>query len=98
MASSLTSSDRNTTYGDCLANHQAFGELIAWWEKWRGLLEPKSISHNAAVAQVLTKLARIAVGRFHHDNYIDAAAYLAIAFECEARERDNQARQDSSGG
>lgn len=87
-ASFLTSEDRNKTYGDCLTNHQAFGELIAWWAKWAGALEPKSLAHDAAMLQALTKLARIAVGSFKDDNYIDAAAYLAIAYECEARERD----------
>jgi hypothetical protein len=87
-AISLTSSDRNETYGDCLTNHQAFGELLSWYAKWAGKLDVKSEAHDAAIMQALTKIARIAVGRFHRDNYIDGAAYLAIAFECEARERN----------
>lgn len=95
-AASLTSSDRNETYGDCLENHQAFGELLSWWDKWSGNLECKHGSHNAAIVHVLTKLTRIAVGRFHRDNYIDGAAYLAIACECEIRERNVEACEDPS--
>lgn len=95
-AASLTSSDRNETYGDCLENHRAFGELIAWWDRWAGLLQPKYRSHDAAMFQHLTKLTRIAVGRFHRDNYIDGAAYLAIAYECEIRERNVEACEDPS--
>lgn len=86
-AASLTSSDRAALYGDCLHNHQAFAELLAWWGKWGNSLEDKSGSHDAAMVHVLTKITRIAVGRFHHDNYIDGAAYFAIAGECETRER-----------
>jgi hypothetical protein len=96
-ASFLTSNDRNKTYGDCLANHRAFGELLNWWYNWRGVLQPKHPSHDAAMVQVLTKIARIAVGNFKDDNYVDAAAYLAIAFECEARERDLAGLKDSIG-
>ncbi len=96
-AALLTSSDREAQYGDCLTNHQAFGELIEWWARWAGTLERKHWSHDAAVLQALTKLARIAVGRFHHDNYVDAAAYLAIAFECETRERHLEASQGAVG-
>jgi hypothetical protein len=96
-AAELTSVDRNETYGDCLVNHQAFGELLSWYAKWSGKLEEKSVAHDAAIMQALTKLARIAVGRFHRDNYIDGAAYLAIAFECETRERAASTGQHPPG-
>lgn len=61
-------------------------------------MEVKSPAHNAAIVQVLTKITRIAVGTFHRDNYVDAAAYLAIAAECETRERENPDGIYSSGG
>ncbi len=42
-----------------------------------------SKAHEEAMDRVFIKLARIATGRLHRDNYVDGAAYLAIAFECE---------------
>lgn len=95
-AASLTSSDRAAVYGDCLENHRAFAELLAWWHRWNGMMEAKFPSHDAAMQQALTKIARIAVGVFHKDNYIDAAAYLAIAAECEVRERADTSGYASS--
>lgn len=83
----MTSTSRNETYGDCLLNHQAYGELLDWFHKWRGLA-PKGTAHNAAITLVLTKVARIVVGpALQPDNYIDASAYLGIAYECEQRVR-----------
>lgn len=91
-ASFLTSKDRAQTYGDSDVNMTAYGELLEWWAKWGETLDPKSAAHTAGIIMVLAKLSRIAVGRFHDDNYIDAAAYLAIA--CQA---EHSARNPPSG-
>jgi hypothetical protein len=49
--------------------------------------------------QLFIKLSRIACGPpFHLDNYIDAAAYLGIAAECEAITRHAYATSKSSSG
>lgn len=41
-------------------------------------------AHDEAVALLLLKLARIACGAVgHNDNYVDGAAYFAIAAECQ---------------
>lgn len=87
-ALSLTSDDRAKTYGDSDTNMQAYAELRAWWNHWRNTLQLKSDPHDAAMEMVLAKLSRIAVGIFHKDNYIDAAAYLAIAVQAECSARD----------
>lgn len=68
-----------------MPNHQAFAEIIAWYQRWHGSVNS---AHDAAMIQVLTKITRIAVGAFKDDNYVDAAAYLGIAYECEARSRE----------
>lgn len=44
-------------------------------------------------AQLLAKIARIASGaRGHRDNYVDAATYIAIAYECDCADDDAKAR------
>lgn len=41
-------------------------------------------AHDEAIALALLKLARIACGAVgHNDNYVDGAAYFAIAAECQ---------------
>ena len=40
-----------------------------------------SAGEAAALSSVLGKLSRIFCGVYHEDNYIDGAAYLAIAGE-----------------
>jgi hypothetical protein len=97
-ASSLTSEDRAQVYGDSDINMACYGELVKWWVRWHGLLESKCVGHDAAVLMVLAKLSRVAVGRFHHDNYIDAAAYIAIAAQAEHSERNNQGGANSVSG
>lgn len=43
-------------------------------------------AHEEAISRVFSKIARIALGAFQDDNYIDGAAYLAIAAECAVME------------
>jgi hypothetical protein len=57
-----------------------------------------SAAHNIAILQALIKISRIACGKpGNMDNYIDGAAYLAIAAEClpepdlEPNEEDSEA-------
>lgn len=43
-----------------------------------------SSAHDVAVCNAIMKLARIACGATgHRDSYVDLAAYIAIAFECQ---------------
>lgn len=43
-------------------------------------------AHEEAISRVFIKIARIALGAYHDDNYIDGAAYMAIAAECAVME------------
>ena len=49
-----------------------------------------------ALAMVAVKLARLAKNPGHKDSYVDAAAYLGIAYEC-AVARDDALSDDYSG-
>ena len=88
-ARDLTCGDRNTAYNDPRINMMAFAELQEWATKWQKLSldsTASDVAHHAAMVMVYAKLARIVVGEAKADNYIDAAAYLAMAWECHARE------------
>jgi hypothetical protein len=85
-AAFLTAGDRNDAYNDPKINMQAMLELQEWFERWRSHPSVNNVAsaggHDAAITMVLAKLARIAVGAPKADNYVDAAAYLAMAWEC----------------
>lgn len=87
-ARDLTCGDRNDAYNDPRVNMSAFEELMEWAEKWRKHTLDTSAcgyGHDAAMVMVYAKIARIVVGAAKADNYIDAAAYLAMAWECHER-------------
>lgn len=75
----LTTVDRDKTYGNPTRNMQAFADFIRVYEKHRADFPT---AHDAAIIMALAKIARIAVGKtLHRDNYTDATAYLAMAYE-----------------
>lgn len=81
----LTGGDRNRTYGAPAPN------LALQFQMWdlyiQAAGEKHSDAHDAAMQHVFAKIARIASGkRGHRDNYVDAATYIAIAYECDAEE------------
>lgn len=87
-ARDLTCGDRNDAYNDPLINMRAFEELLEWAQKWQRHNTENSAcgyGHDAAMTMVYAKLARIVVGAAKEDNYVDAAAYLAMAWECQQR-------------
>lgn len=79
----VTEKDREDTYGDPTITLTCAAELKAIFRKYCS--NKYSIAHNEAVESALLKVARIAAGTFHEDNYIDASGYLALAGECEKR-------------
>lgn len=88
----LTMGDRNATYGDPTENMAAFTALVHTYIHYSlpdgdlGYLSP----HDGAMIMVLAKVARIMVGsKPHKDNYIDGAAYLAMAWEATQHEAGN---------
>jgi len=92
-AANLTEGDRNATYGDPVTNLGIQGELTSPFlrvlqnnPKFYTLPETTRHALLGAMFQVLGKIARIAAGDPKHmDNYIDGAAYLAIAGEAVQR-------------
>ncbi len=84
----LTLKDRDQVYGDPGTNMRVFAALLNAYFSFsassRGVLGVSA--HDAAMVMVLAKVARIAVcSKSHTDNYVDAAAYLAIAKEVDTR-------------
>lgn len=83
-ARNLTEGDRNATYGCPVANMGQFADLVTAYLQPK-LTEGHSLTPvDAAVVMCLTKISRIGVNPNHRDNYVDLAAYAAIAGECAA--------------
>lgn len=95
-AARLTGVDRQKVYGDATTNMTHFAAMLTAYFENRFDLDLRELSkvpqpgdvkcftaEDAAMIMVLAKLSRVAVGKNHHeDNYIDSAAYIAIASEC----------------
>lgn len=75
----LTSGDRDKSYGDPIKNLTLAGELKRLVRAHAARDLPAG--EQEALDQVLTKIARCYTGSYHPDNYIDGAAYFAIAGE-----------------
>ena len=82
-AARLTSGARDATYGPPIVNLSASGELKAVMRAH--LVRDLSFAEIEALDMVLTKIGRIITGpEPHRDSYVDAAAYIAIAWEAAA--------------
>ena len=79
QAKELVSNDREGTHGDARQNHEQIAEF------WNIFLDNKlkpmaSITcDDVAVMMALLKISRSTQGTFNVDDYVDAAAYMAIA-------------------
>lgn len=85
-AAELTGSVRNASYGEPAANMACFAAYMDVYRSFsaRRAGEAPTPAHDAAMMMVLAKIARITIGaKGHRDNYIDGAAYLAIAIEAD---------------
>ena len=82
-AASLTSGERDLQYGPPLVNLTASGDLKRTMREH--LVRDLSPAELEALDMVLTKIGRIITGpEPRRDNYVDAAAYMAIAWEAAA--------------
>ena len=78
-AGKLVSDDRESTHGDARENHEQIAEY------WNIFLDNKLkpmvaiTCDDVAVMMALLKISRSTQGKFNVDDYIDAAAYMAIA-------------------
>lgn len=88
-AASLTSGSRDADYGPPIINLAASAELKAALRKHT--VRPLSGAELEALDMVLTKIGRIITGpKPKRDNYVDAAAYMAIAWEAAKHELDER--------
>ena len=88
-AITATTEDRNKTYGEPRYQLDFAGDLITRYRRQLSISRASYIpAHNFAIETILLKISRIACGSFHRDNYLDIAAYAAIAFEVEQLARD----------
>lgn len=93
LANNLTHGERNQNYGDPVDNMDNFAMLLNGYLLARGVDNEFTLdAEDAAWIMVLAKMARTVERRgYHADNYVDAAAYAAIAAEC-ADEREDMTR------
>lgn len=86
-AARLTDGDRNADYGPPVVNLAASGDLKATMR--RHMVRDLSTAELEALDMVLTKIGRIITGpKPKRDNYIDGAAYMAIAWEAAKHDMD----------
>lgn len=87
-AKELTEGDRNATYGDPADNLRCFARLVEAYLDGTGYPRTELNSVHSAIIMVLAKVSRVAANLNHADNYVDMAAYAAIAGECAQREAE----------
>ena len=86
----LIGGQRNKDYGDRVTNHENIANL------WSAFLNKKISAHDVAICMVLVKVARLMHSR-KKDNYLDMAAYSAIAGEIEGRTNKKNISFESEG-
>ena len=76
----LVEKNRDKDYGDKYINHKNISKL------WSNFLDIEISPHDVAICMALVKIARM---KHSHkkDNYIDLAAYAAIAYEVHKKDQ-----------
>lgn len=79
---------RGSEYGG-FDNLRCIAELQATYSQWQRRIHGKILTdaHQHCINMILTKLGRIATGRFQEDNYDDIAGYAELAKKVEIEER-----------
>ena len=72
-----TDGDRRTDYGSPIENHERTAMIF------NAITGKRLSAKDIVMVQVATKLARMASSPKKEDHYIDAMAYIGIAYECE---------------
>tara|TARA_R110000744_G_scaffold64105_2_gene132013 strand:+ start:991 stop:1284 length:294 start_codon:yes stop_codon:yes gene_type:complete len=80
-AAELVNGGRQETHGDTKTNHEQIAEF--WNIFLDGKLQPSAAitSDEVAIMMTLLKISRSQRGKDNVDDYVDAAAYMAIAGE-----------------
>jgi len=80
-ATGLTAGDRNKSYGPPHDNLTYMAKLVQAYLFGKHHAELHLDSEDMAWIMLMAKVSRTSAS-FTHDNYVDAAAYAAIAGEC----------------
>ncbi len=91
-AEHLTCGDRNASYGAPTVNMADTAAL------WSAFLGTPVTGAQVAVCMALVKAARLRASPDHFDSHVDAAAYMAIAYECAASREDKLASFSTRDG
>lgn len=82
-AAKAVTHDRAETYGDAQKNLDLVAKL------WSAYLDTDVdrvyVARDAAAMMILAKIARIATGKPHEDNWVDIAGYAAIGGELDEK-------------
>ena len=87
-AADLTMGDRNKQYGEPTDQMELTWDMFSLYlakAQENAVLRDADHTmggHHAAVFLMMNKISRMAMGAPKEDNYVDAAAYIAIAGEC----------------
>jgi hypothetical protein len=81
-AAEVTGGERQDSYGPVKDNMSTIAEFWSTYLTQRGGIYVPITADDVAWMMVLLKAARSLNGGYHEDNYVDAAAYAAIAGEC----------------
>lgn len=79
-AGELIDGDRARDYGDAYEMHRRIA--VGWSE----ILGVEVKAHEVALCMTWLKMSRLVETPSHSDSYIDAVAYMALAFEIEKRD------------
>lgn len=91
----LTCGDRNASYGPPYDNLSDCANLWEAYLKSKGDCAVHLTAEDVAWMMTLVKMTRSFAPGYHRDNYVDAAAYAAIAGECrEIEEVDRHTKTD----
>lgn len=81
-AAEVTGGERADSYGPVRQNLDNIATLFSAYLKMRHNIDVPLSGEDAAWMLTMVKMARSAAPGYHEDNYVDAAAYSAIAGEC----------------
>lgn len=79
-AARLTGGDRNKAYGEPVDNMMHTADIF------NAITGRDITAREAAIFMVAAKLARLKTTPAHRDSHVDAAAYMAILYECAVAE------------
>lgn len=82
-ARKLTERDRNQSYGDPKVNLNCYAQMVTAYLNGKFAEGDSGLNAvDGAIFMILAKVSRVAMNQNHPDNYLDMAAYAAIAGEC----------------